>query len=103
MRPTILCKTVERTRHFFYLIMDGKSYYLFSQSYRYGVHQYFSKGVPLNLALDHTRAKRDKAITRTMEKIPVYIKYLEKEYDITVLDQTQKKKKCCKYRKPCCA
>ena len=33
----------------------------------------------------------DSAITRTMEKVPIYIRYIEKEYGIEILEKTRKK------------
>ena len=52
---------------------------------------YFRDGVRLDDALIFTRAKGDNAIKRTMEKLPSYIKYIEREYDLEILRKTAKK------------
>lgn len=91
MRTIIYCEPTDRGVHSFFLISDGQRYYLFSQHYRKGVQGYFSKGVSLNESIDFSRARKDSAIIRTMSKIPMYVKYIEREYGIEVLDQTKKK------------
>ena len=40
---------------------------------------------------NYSKAKGDSAIIRTMDKIPMYIKYIEREYKIQVLDKTKAK------------
>ena len=57
------------------------------------MHEFYSDGVSLNTALKFALAHQDNAILRTMEKLPRYIKYVEKEYGIAVLEQTLKKQK----------
>lgn len=39
--------------------------------------------------MKYSRAHNDSAITRTMDKIPMYVRYIEKEYAIEVLEQTK--------------
>ena len=56
-----------------------------------GVNEYFRDGVRLDDALNFSRAKGDNAIKRTMEKLPSYIKYIEREYDLEILRKTAKK------------
>jgi hypothetical protein len=91
MKPMIYCAATAKGVHSFYLVQDGKEHFLFHQNYRRGVAAYFRRGVRLREALDFGRAGHDSAILRTMQKLPAYIKYAEKEYDIEVLDQTIKK------------
>ena len=88
MRQFIYCKPTAKGIHSFYLVNDGKEYFLFNQNYRKGVHKFFSCGVSINVAMDIARANRDHAIIRTMEKLHNYIKYIEKEYCIAVLART---------------
>ena len=64
---------------------------MFSQKYRRGVKQYFHNKVTLNDALDISRSRRDTALIRTKAKLLMYIKYIEKEYGIVILDNTLKK------------
>ena len=91
MKYTIFCKATAAGVHTFYLSTQHNSYYLFSQNYRRGVNKYFAGGVTLDRAIDFSRANGDSAIIRTMQKIPTYIKYIEREYDIEVLRKTAQK------------
>ena len=92
MKTVIYCEPIEKGVHSFYMLHEGEKYYLFSQKYRRGVHNYYSKGVLMNEALSYSRAHKDGAIIRTMEKLPMYIKYLEKEFSIEVLEKSKRKK-----------
>lgn len=91
MKTTIFCKRSEKGPHDFYLSVGRKKYYLFTQDYRKGVDQYFAGGVLIDDAIDYSKSKHDSAIEKTMTKIPVFVKYIEKEYGIKVMDQTKKK------------
>ena len=93
MKTTVYCKPTDKGIHTFYLSASGKDYFLFHQDYRKGVHSYFEKGVSLNEAMDFSRAHRDNALIRTMEKLPMYIKYVEKEYGIAVYNKTVSRQK----------
>lgn len=98
MKPTIYCKEKTKGMHSFYIITDnGLEYFLFSQNYRKGVQNFFGKGVRLDQARNFAKSNKDSAIMRTMHKIPMYIKYLEKEYGIEILEKTRKKKFKTKY------
>lgn len=91
MKAKIYCEPIERGTHSFYLTVDGQQYYLFSQNYRRGVQEYFSKGVSIYESMNYSKTHRDEALIRTMTKIPMYINYIEKEYGVQVLEQTKKK------------
>lgn len=93
MKATIYCEPTAKSVHSFFLITSGTTYFLFSQDYRKGVHEYYKNGVRLDEATNFSRSHRDNAIRRTMTKIPIYIKYIEKEYGIEILEQTKKKNK----------
>lgn len=93
MKTTIRCRVPERGVHYFYLVHDGQEYYLFQQEYRKGVQKYYRKGVILDEAINFARTHRDCSMERTMIKIQKYTKYIEKEYDIQVFEQTKKKYK----------
>lgn len=99
MKTEIYCKPTAQGVHSFYLIVGREEYYLFSQPYRKGVEEYYGRGVIIDQAMKYSKAHNDSAITRTMKKIPMYVKYIEKEYDIQVLEKTKKrfetKKRCC--------
>lgn len=103
MKDTIYCKRTDPGIHSFYLVASGQEYYLFRQNYRKGVQKYYGSGISVNVALDFSRAHRDDAIERTMTKLPVYIKYIEKEYGIMVLERTKRRggKSCGLSREAC--
>ena len=98
MKTTIYCLYKKFGTHTFYLTAEGKEYFLFCQTYHRGVGNYFGNGVPLDEAIDHTKARNDHALQKTMTKMPAYIRYLEREYDIEVLEKT--KKRNIRYREP---
>lgn len=91
MKDRIYCKWTDCGVHSFYLVASGQEYFLFCQSYRKGVQKYYGNGVSVDAALDFSRAHRDGAIERTMTKLPMYIRYIEKEYEIEVLEQTKRR------------
>lgn len=86
----IFCKRSDE-RHEFYLLAGGTEYYLFDQSFRRGVAEFFRNGVIIAKALNHGIGRRDYAIHQTMDKLKMYIKYIESQNDITVLKKTSKK------------
>lgn len=92
MKTTIYCRVTEQGIHSFYMKVDGKRYYLFTQNYRKGVQDYFSGGVSVDQAMDFSKTHGDDALMRTMTKLPYYIKDIENEFHVTVLRQTQKKR-----------
>lgn len=104
MKDMIYCKRTGCGAHSFYLVASGQEYFLFCQNYRKGVQKYYGKGVPVNTAIDFSRAHRDDAIERVMTKLPMYIKYIEKEYDIEVFEQTKRRgSRSCGFARENCA
>lgn len=103
MQTIIYCKQLSYGIHTFFLRTKSKEYYLFKQSYRKGVQDYFGRGVTIQKALDYSKTDNNSAIQRTMGKIPMYIRYLEKEYCVEILEQTKKrnKRKFYSYRMMC--
>ena len=93
MKATVFCRSTDKGVHTFYLNADGIEYYLFHQTYRKGVSEYYRNGVSINDAIDFGRSKKDYALMHTMQKLPMFLKYAEKEYGIQVLNQTIKKNK----------
>lgn len=91
IKTTIFCKVTGKGVHTFYLSANGSEYYLFSQNYRRGVNAYYRNGVSLDAAMDFGKSHHDTALEKTMQKLPTYVKYIEKEYGIAVLSQTVKK------------
>ena len=104
MNAKIYCEPTDCGIHSFYLTVKGQEYYLFSQNYRRCVQEYFSKGVSIDQSMNYSRTHRDDTLIRTMTKIPMYVNYIEKEYNIEVLEQTKKKNgKNCRFSALKCA
>ena len=92
MSSMVFVKTTGKGMHSFYLTDGGCEYYLFSQDYRKSVKEFYSSPISLDRALDFSFGFNS-AIRRTMEKLRVYIPYIEKEYGISVLRKTKKAKR----------
>ena len=91
MKERIYCKANQKGIHTFYLLTERGEYFLFNQNYRKGVHKYFEKGVTLKEAMNYSKCHNDSAMLKTMSKLPMYIKYIEKEYDIEILEKTKQR------------
>lgn len=83
--------TERKGMHDFYIIVEKENFYLFSQKYKTGVDKYYRNGVQLNKGIRHGIGKTDCAIHRTMDKLKKNIRYIEKEYDVVILNQTKMK------------
>ena len=103
MKTMIYCKPTQQGVHSFYLVTGGEEYFLFSQNYRKGVQEYFSRGVYLDDSMKFAKTKNDSAIIRTMTKLPMYIRYIEKEYEIEVYEQTKGRNRQFEYKTRKCA
>ena len=101
MKTKIYCKTQEKGVHTFYLNHGGEVYYLFAQDYRKGVNKYYGCPISFDEAIDYSRAKRDNAILRTMEKIMASVRYLEKQYNIAIYKKSIKKIRTLADRRAC--
>ena len=77
--------------HSLFVETDGSTHFLFSQDYRRGVKEFFGKGVCLRRALDHSLSQNS-AVHRTMDKLIPHIRYVEREHNVTILNQTKRKK-----------
>lgn len=91
MKTKVYCEVSARGEHTFSLIHEGQEYYLFKQNYRRSVQRYYGKGVLLDEAINFSKSHKDCSVERTMTKIPMYIKYVEKEYGIQIFERTKRK------------
>ena len=91
-KPTVICESPPGQGLLFYLEVDGNRYFLFNQRYRSGIERYFAKGVSLSNVLAN-KTNGDVCVKKVVSKLPTYIRYIEKEFDIAVLDQTIKKQR----------
>ncbi len=93
MQKMIYCKTSGHNKLDFYLTMGQEKYFLFSQNYCNIALRLYKNGIPLERSLkSHCRQSlKFRALNKISEKIPVYIKYIEKEYNIAILNSSFKK------------
>lgn len=101
MKTSIYCKPTTKGVHSFYLIVGNDEFFLFSQAYRKGVEEYYGRVVRIDESMKYSRAHNDSAIIKTMDKIPMYVKYVEREYEIEVFERT--KRRSAQYFKKRCA
>ena len=87
----VYCKNETHGFLDFYLHADFNEFLLFRQTYRTSVARFFSNGVLINKALDFSGTNHNTALIRTISKLPAYIRYIEKEYGVTILEQTRRK------------
>ncbi len=90
MKFRILSKVDTAGYHTLYLWTEQNEYYLFKQAYRKGVARYYRNGLIIDDAIDYSKAKGNTAVINTMSKLLSHIRYVEKEFGITVLGRTQK-------------
>ena len=91
MKKTIYCKTVAKGVQAFYIAVGSKSYFLFNQKYYVGVRDYFSSGVNLNDLASASKSPNE-AVRRTAGKLPAYLQYIEKEYEVVIFDKRANQK-----------
>src|SRR5574344_1872992 len=92
MSNFIYSNTTDKGKQSFFLNNNGQEYYLFTQKFYRGVKNFFQNRQVINEALKVSNAHGDTALIRTIEKIPMYIRYIEREYGLIVLEKTAKHK-----------
>ena len=90
MQAKITCRTTAKDTQTFYVNINGKEYFLFNQEYRKSVKEHFWNGITINQINDYSNVKSN-AVKRTLDKLPSYIHYIEKEYDVAIYERTKKK------------
>ena len=101
MQAKIFCRTVAKGKQSFYMTVNGQNYFLFTQDYRVSNKEYFQNGVSIS-EINNYSGVRSTAVKRTLDKLPSYIRYIEKEYEIAVFKKTkesQRKKKTKQYKR----
>ena len=84
-QPVILCRELNRGTVYFYVAVAGEEYYLFGQPYRTTVWKRYRTGVPLDEALDFGRCGQKPVLEKVAEKLPSFLRYVEKEYGVKLL------------------
>ena len=91
MNAKIICKTVEKGQQAFFVKAEGKEYFLFQQDFRKSVKDFFQNGVNVNGVNDYSSA-HSTAVRKTLDKLPTYLHYIEKEYGIEIYKKTKESK-----------
>lgn len=91
MQAMIYCKTESQGVHGFYVRVGGKDYFLFRQNYYRSNRDYFKNGIDSTKITDFSKT-RSTSVKKTLEKLPTYIRYIEKEYDLQIYEKTKMKK-----------
>lgn len=89
MKATVYCRTTAKGVQSFYIRAEGKTYFLFQQDYRVSNRDYFRKGVRLD-DLGRYAGAHSASVRKTLDKLPAYIRYIEKEYGIAVYERTKR-------------
>ena len=90
MKATIYCTEPKHGGLDFYLKVNGESYYLFNQRWRQAVKDFYKNGVSIDRALSPSHYGN----RHISDKLPCYIRYVEKEYGITILEKSKRRLAC---------
>lgn len=98
MKNYIYCTTTAKGEQTFYLMAQGTKYFLFVQAYRRSNKEVFERGISL---FDLRKLKKNcsYSVRHTAEKLPAYIRYVEQEYGISVMEMTKHKQESWKTKK----
>ena len=98
MKNYIYCTTTAKGEQSFYLIAQGRTYLLFVQDFRRSNKQVYEQGISL-FDLRKLRGHSSYSVRHTAEKIPAYIRYIEQEYGLSVMEITKRKQEGWKSKK----
>lgn len=89
MKNVIYCKD-SNTKGIidFYITSGGENIYLFSQKFRHSIYDHYNKGILLKDAFDYKKIHRNRAIMNVMKRLPATINYVEKTYNIALMNKT---------------
>ena len=91
MQAKVICRTTAKDTQTFYVSVNGKEHYLFKQKYRRSVKKHFQNGITINQTKDYSSVT-SRAVKRTLDKLPPYIHFLEKDCEVAVYEKTKQKK-----------
>ena len=100
MKTKIYC-IEQNGKNQFYVSANGQEHYLFSENYRKGVGNFFSRPLTYDEATDFSKAKGNFYVMNTMKKLPSYVRYIEKYYGIILTNKGQKRASNEKYSRAC--
>ena len=98
MKNYIFCTTTAKGEQTFYLMAQGTKYFLFAQAYRRSNKEVFEQGISL---FDLRKLKKhcSYSVRHTIQKLPGYIRYVEQECGIIVMEMTKRKQESHKRKK----
>ncbi len=100
MAAKIYCKTTNKGIQSYFL-NDGKTdYYLLNSAFRRSNKEFFSQGRYIQEVLD-ARRHHSTSVRKASVRLIGAVKYIEKEYDVCVFNQTAKKQQKRKSHKSC--
>ena len=71
--------TKENRKLNFYLLSREERLYLFTQDFSKGVYNFFRNGKTENQLRSYDKWNNNKRLDKTIEKIPMYVRYVLKE------------------------
>ena len=71
--------TKENRKLNFYLLSREQRLYLFTQDFSKGVYNFFRNGKTENQLRSYDKWNNNKRLDKTIEKIPMYVRYVLKE------------------------
>ncbi|MBO7178439.1 MAG: hypothetical protein J6V69_04995 [Clostridia bacterium] len=86
MKSKITCRTIDKGIQEFYLIHCGETYTLFQQEYRKSNKEFFSKGIYLSDLNKYSKV-HSSCVKHMLDKLPLAIACVEKEYGIVVYEK----------------
>ena len=90
MQATVFCRTTAKETQSFFVKVGGRDYFLFQQDFRKSNKEFFRNGVGVH-AINNYSSVHSAAVKKTLDKLPSYIRYIEKEYDVAIYEKTKKK------------
>ena len=91
MKTKIYCKEENWGNLTFYVSVDGKEYFLFEQDFKKSVKDYFKRGVSIDGINNYSLAS-GVAVRRILDKLPSYLHYVEKEYNVAIYEKSKRQK-----------
>lgn len=88
MQAIIFCRTETKGKHAFYVKTNEGIYFLFQQDYRRSDNDYFKNGISIT-DINNYGGVHSTSIKKTLDKLPVFIRYIEKEYGIAIYEKTK--------------
>ncbi len=77
MKNKIIVSKLNEKLHF-YLVSNGKRHYLFTQDFSKGVYQFFKSGRSESELHKYNLWRKNPRLDKTIEKIPMYMRYVLK-------------------------